>query len=97
MRPGRRFRLAAGAFGALHLLSAQATDSAGGAASTFTAAAGVGAEGVVRVALTAALAGELRLFAETTAPETAFWVGGTRAIELGTTLGGGLGLAFPGL
>jgi hypothetical protein len=97
IRPGRRLWLGAGAFGAVHLLSARATNPAGDADDTFTAAPGLGAEALARIPLTAAVAGELRLFAETTAPRSVFWVGGTPAIELGTSLAGGLGLAFPGL
>jgi hypothetical protein len=96
VRPGPRLWLAAGAFGALHLLSAQATDPAGNQATTFTAAAGAGLEALGRIPFGPAIAGELRLFAEAIAPRTVFWVGGTPAIELGARVGAGLGLAFRG-
>lgn len=91
-----RLQLAAGAYGALHLLSARATNTAGEAASTFTATAGAGVEVLLRVPFASAIAGELRVFAEEIAPRTVFWVGGTPAIELGAEIGAGLGLAFPG-
>jgi hypothetical protein len=94
VRPGPRLWLAAGAFGALHLLSAQATDPAGNQATTFTAAAGAGLEVLGRIPFGPAIAGELRVFAEAIAPRTVFWVGGSPAIELGAQIGAGLGLAF---
>jgi hypothetical protein len=96
VRPAPRLWLAAGAFAALHLLSAQATDPAGNQATTFTAAAGAGLEALARIPFGPAIAGELRVFAEAIAPRTVFWVGGTPAIQLGAQVGAGLGLAFPG-
>jgi hypothetical protein len=103
MRVGGRLRwtaarlvTAVGVFGAVHLLFASATSSAGAGADTFTTAGGGGLEALVRGPLWGRLSWEVRGFAEVTVPRTRFLVGGSQAIETGRYATGlGLGLTFP--
>jgi len=95
-RPGVTF--GGGLFAALHLRWASAAGTDAGMAQTstsFTAGAGAGAEGLARIRLTGALAGELRVYAELPLPTTHYTLRGAEAVELGPRFGIGLGLAFP--
>jgi hypothetical protein len=95
VRHGARFSYGGGLFGALHLLWASATPSAGAAESSFAAAGGAGAELLARARLAGALAGELRLYAEVPLPTTHYSLRGVAATDVGARAGIGLGLAFP--
>jgi hypothetical protein len=87
--------LGAGPFAALHLLWIDATRADGGTGTSFGVAGGTGVDLFARYRLAGEVAGTLALFGEVALPTTRYLVDGTPVLELGTTLGVGLGLVFP--
>jgi hypothetical protein len=96
VRRTARVSFGGGAFAALHLLWASATGGAGEQQSSFTAAGGLGVDALARLALTGALASELRVYAEVPLPTTRYQLDGVEAASLATRAGVGLALVFPG-
>jgi len=94
---GPRVTLGGGPFAALHLLWASANGSDPMQQSSFTTAAGAGAELLARLRLAGALAGELRLYGEVALPTTRYSLRGTddRVLAFGARAGVAVGLVFP--
>jgi hypothetical protein len=94
---GSRVVFGGGVFAALHLRWASASGMDAGVAqsgSSFAAGVGIGAEGLARFRLTAALAGEVRVYAEQPVPTTRYTLRGAEALELGPRAGAGVGLVY---
>ena len=86
-----------GAFAAVHLLWATATDPTGAQQASFDLGGGAGVAALVRGSLGRGVAGEARLYAELPFPRTTYWVQGAPVLDLGARLGLGLAFVFPSL